>query len=474
MNTHRILSTRKIKTIWLVTFLLLSVLVAVIVFRSFPFRMNVKHKDLDEKIKCGDTLRILTLYSSTSYFIYKGVAMGYEYELAARFAESLDIPYVVKVCPNTVALKEALIKGEGDLVAYSLPVTIEDREILTYCGRESITHQVIVQRKNRGDSVLKDVLDLKGKDVYVLDGSRYHERLINLNEEVGGGINIHLIDKDSVTTEELIEEVAVGIIPYTVADVHTAELNKTYFNNIDISLQISFSQRLSWAVNKDCPQLSQKLNEWFANNTTTSTISALTKRYFEQSKRPIQSPILSIVGNRISQYDDIFKEYAKGLGWDWRLLASIAYQESKFDTSQVSWAGAVGMMQLMPPTAAAFNLTPAEARNPRKSVDAATRFIRVLINIFKSIPDEKERVKFVLASYNAGHNHIFDAMALARKYGRDPHKWDGSVAQYVLWKSNPEYYNDPVVKFGYLRGNETFDYVIEVLDRYEYYKERIK
>lgn len=425
-----------------------------------------------QQIKDSGQLVVLTLYSSTSYFNYRGQEMGFQYELSEQFAKSLGVELKVKVARNVKDLIRKLQAGEGDLIAYTLPVTKEWKDSLLYCGEDVITHQVVVQRKGGRNKALKDVTELIGKDIYVKPG-KYHERLVNLDKELGGGIHIHLVRGDSVSAEDLIEQVAQGKIPYTVTDNDIARLNRTYYPNLDIDLAISFDQRSSWAVRKDCPQLAKAASEWHKANSTSPDYKASTKRYFEISKSTPHTPILSLREGRISHYDDLFKKYAKEIGWDWRLLASLAYTESNFDTTAVSWAGAKGLMQLMPSTARAMGVPPGKEQNAEESIKAAVKYIGKTAQSFKNLPPE-EQVKFVLASYNSGIGHVQDAMALAEKYGKDKNVWKDNVEKYILLKANEEYFTDPVCKNGYFRGTETYNFVREITARYEQYKKKIK
>lgn len=425
-------------------------------------------------IKEKDTLTILTLYSSTSYFIYRGDEMGYDFELAKDFAESLGLNLKVVVAENITRLEEMLLNGEGDLIAYEVPEISSLKDSLIFCGRKTENYQVLVQRTDDNRPLIKDVTELSGDSVFIIGNTRFEDRMHNLNEEIGGGINIIPIDQDTIVAEDLIEMVSKGEIPYTVVDSELAKLNKTYFNNIDISLQISFPQRLAWAVRYDSPILADSLNKWFSENQNKQTYKAIAKRYFEQSKNPIGMPVLSIDKNRISIHDPLFKKMTSQSQWDWRLLASIAYQETRFDSSQVSWAGAIGLMQIMPRTARAMKANMSKIRQNEENVKTSLKVLNSLNESFKNIPDETQRLKFVLGAYNAGIGHVKDAQALAKKYGKNPLVWDNNVEKFILLKRLPEYYSDPVVKAGYLRGNETYNYVKEVHKRFNFYKDKIK
>lgn len=437
-----------------------------------PDKVTETVRDLAQ-IKDSGELVVLTLYSSTSYFIYRGQEMGFQYELSEQFAKSLGLKLRIEVANNVDELIRKLLAGEGDMIAYNLPITKEWKDSLLYCGEDVITHQVIVQQGKGKQKPLKDVTELVGKDVYVKSG-KYYDRLVNLNNELGGGILIHKITNDSITVEDLITQVAQGKIPYTVADNDLAKLNKTYYPNLNIDLSISFDQRSSWAVRKDTPELAAAATQWHRENMTSPEYTASMKRYFENSKMMPHSPILSLKEGKISHYDDLFRKYSQEIGWDWRMLASLAYTESNFDTTAVSWAGAKGLMQLMPATARAMGVPAGKEQNPEESIKAAVKYIAATDRSLSMIPDKQERLSFILASYNAGLGHIYDAMALAEKYGKNKLVWKDNVENFILLKSNEEYFTDPVCKNGYFRGIETYNFVRDITSRYEAYKKKIK
>ncbi|MDL2322565.1 transglycosylase SLT domain-containing protein [Bacteroidales bacterium OttesenSCG-928-A17] len=426
------------------------------------------------QIKEKKEITALTLSGSMSYFFYKGEEMGYEYELLKHFAEVHNLSINLKVAPNVTRLQEILLEGEADLAAFNLPITNQGKEDLLYCGQEVLSEQVLIQKVMPDEPVLKGVAELIGKEIWVIHDSKYHRRLLNLNEELGGGIIIRIIEQDTISTEDLIAMVSAGEISYTLSDAELAKLNKTYFRNINTSLKVSHPQRSSWAVRKSMPLLAEKINQWFDENENTPRYRAITKRYFEMSKLPGETPAPLLAPGVISPFDDLFRKYASQIDWDWRLLASIAFQESKFYTDRISWAGAVGLMGLMPRTAEIFDVSPEEMYDPEGSIRGAVALIRRLNRSFRSIENEEERIKFILASYNAGSGHIYDAQALAEKYGKDPYVWKDNVEEFIKLKSLPEYYNDPVCKQGYFRGKETLNYVRHVIDRWRYYQREVE
>lgn len=229
------------------------------------------------------------------------------------------------------------------------------------------------------------------------------------------------------------------------------------------------SLRTGWAVNEDSRELADSLNAWFK---PTMVAEMRREEDFLLSTRSIRrhvyAPMLNRAGGVISRYDKYFQMYAPMARWDWRLMAAQCYQESTFDPQARSWAGACGLMQIMPSTANHIGLPQSELFNPEKNIAAAARYIQELNQKFADVP-ASERVYFVLASYNGGFFHIRDAMALASKHGGNPHNWS-DVESYVLRLREPAYYMDPVVRHGYMRGGETVEYVRRIRERWAEYR----
>ena len=420
----------------------------------------------------------ITDYNSTSYFVYRGEPMGYQYELLNLFAQHMGLRLEIRVSNDIRESFECLLSGECDLLALNLTVTKDRSRLVDFTNPLIQTRQVLVQRKPENwrfmsereleASLIRNQLNLAGETIHVQRNSAYAARLRNLSDEIGDTIHIEEVAFES---EQLISMVANGEIDYTVSDENIAMVNQTYYDHIDIQTAVSFPQNIAWAVKKGDDPLRDEINEWFAGFIGTIESQLLYAKYFRnpRSARFIRSDYFAITSGRLSPYDELIKEYSEKIDWDWRLLASLMYQESRFYPDAESWAGAKGLMQLMPSTAARFGVN--NLADPEQSINGGVQFIKWLNNILSDrLTEDSERIKFILASYNVGLGHVLDARALARKNGKDPDIWTGSVDYYLLNKSNPKYYLDPVVRHGYCRGEEPYRYVIEVLDRYEHYK----
>ncbi|MBL0743390.1 transporter substrate-binding domain-containing protein [Chryseolinea sp. Jin1] len=440
--------------------------------------------DLDAIRKRG-YINALVDNNSISYFIYKGHPMGYEYELLQLLAKHLNVTLKIKVTSGVEPAIQQLNKGEGDIIAFPLTINKARRKQVTFTRPHFNTYQVLVQRKPSNwkrlmlnqleENMIRNPADLIGKEVHVIKGTSYEIRLKNLSEELGGDI---IIKEDTITaeSESLIRKVALGEIDYTVADHTMARVNSAYYPNLDVNTVLSVPQQIAWAVRSNSPELVKEIDTWLGKIKADATFMVIYNRYFKSPRTSLvrmNSDYSSFGGNKLSPYDEMIKVGAESLGWDWRLLASVVYQESKFTLHSESWAGAKGLMQLMPATAKRFGAK--DLSDPQQSIHAGVNYLKYLDKYWmKSVSDPAERLKFVLASYNAGLAHIIDARKLCRKYKKDPNVWDENVEYFLLKKSEPKYYRDPVTNAGYCKCEEPVNYVKDVLDRFEQYKYHIK
>jgi len=432
-----------------------------------------------------DTLLVLTGYNAYSYFIYKGQPMGFEHDLVKKLAEYLRITPVFILEKSITDMFSLLNNKQGDLIAFNLTITKERIEKIAFVNYYNTTKQVLVQRKpdkwqrmmthQIEKELIRDPAELIGKTIVVRSASSYIPRLKNLSDEIGGDINIVEADPE-LTIENLIGQVASGEIDYTISDKNIALLNEASHNNIDVKTDISLSQRIAWGVRQSSTELRDTINYWLDSIKNTQYFAVTYNRYYKNRyayKRRITSEYLSHEGGKISGYDEFIKESAIKLNWDWRLMASQMYQESQFKPNVKSWAGAVGLMQLLPTTAKMYGIT--NLYDPKSNIRAGTKFLVSLDKYWSEfIEDSTERIKFMLASYNVGRGHIDDARRLAEKYRVNPNVWEDNVEFYLLQKSKPKYYNDEVVRNGYCRGKETVKYVKEIFERYEHYKKFIE
>jgi membrane-bound lytic murein transglycosylase F len=419
-------------------------------------------------------------YNPTDYFLYRGEMMGYQYERLKNFADYLGVELEIRVISDLNKAFDLLNHGKADLVAMGLTITQERSKKVAFAEPIYHTRQMLVQRKPDNwrkmrtwddieKTLVRNPLYLAEKTIHVQAGSVYEMRLRNLSSEIGSKITVKADDERSV--EELIDAVAIGEIDYTVCDEMLVKLYEKVYPDLDIKTPLSFPQYIAWAVKKDSDSLRMAINYWQMEFSQQPVAAYLFDKYYNNPSLgySAKSEFLSFNGSRISRYDGLMKEISEDYGLDWRLLASLIYQESQFHPGALALSGAFGLMQMMPGTAALYGID--STSSPEEQIKAGVMYLKALDEALpESISGPEERMKFMLASYNMGIAHVLDARRLAEKNGKNPDIWSANVDYYILNKSNPKYYQDTVVKFGYARGEETYNFVLEVLERYEHYK----
>ena len=434
--------------------------------------------DLDSIVARGSLIAV-TDFNSTNYFIYRGEPMGFNYELLKAFSDHLgvDLEIVTENQPGEAV--KMLQSGRADLLAIGITANSPGMRQVKLTTPIYETRQVLIQRKPESwrtmtadsleDRMTRANPDLAGKTIYVQQGSAHLKGLRTLSKKIGKKLIVKEVQSNS---EELIQLVADGKLDFAVCDENVSLVNSTYYPDIDVGTPVSPLQGITWGIRKThSGQLLRELNKWIGKFRKTHTYALLFHKYYENSRSStiVKSDYYSISTGKVSPYDALIKIYSDSISWDWRLLASLICQESRFEPFVKSWAGAYGLMQVMPETGKKFGIN--IASSPGNNIKAGTLYIEWLENIFEPrIPDKNERYRFVLAAYNAGPGHILDAMKLAEKHGKDPTIWEGNVSVWLLKKSEPKYYNDKVVKNGYFRGTESIAFVNEILERYEHYK----
>ena len=416
----------------------------------------------------NDTLRVVTEYDATSYFEYNGEPMGYDYELALELAKHLNLPMKLEVVKTDEEIIHMLRYGQAHISIFNFTETNDLKREFNMLFSEDESYMVLVQLVKR--DAITDITELAGNEVWVKQNSIYHKRLQTLNDEIGGGIIIRFAP-DSVSTDDLMLQVSEKTIPYTLAYFNKAMLQKKFSRQLDCRIPVGFNQRRGWLIPKSNRALTDSVNRWLNIESTKKyksrlhNIYWLNNPYFAFKKVPIPK-------GAISPYDDLFKLHAARIDWDWRLLAAVAYAESGFDSTAVSWAGARGVMQLMPGTAIMYGVDSFDIENPAKNIAAATEYIKYLDLMYQNIEDSEERIKFILASYNAGPARVLDAMALTRRYGKNPNLWFENTEFYMEKMDEAEFYKDSVVRYGPFGGTETLRYVPYVLDTYTRFVEK--
>lgn len=431
-----------------------------------------------------DTLTAVTLSGSTTYFTYRDEPMGYQYELIALWAEEVDIPLRVMPVRSVSEMMDSLSAGKADIAITPQPAALTDSLQFAMVGPVWTDYQVLAQYHGPHSSIRESTVDLVGTPIMAIEGTRGALRLRNLQDELLGQIDT-IFYPDTITQEELIDWIATDSVPYAIADYSLVHYLNSYYGTIDYHLPLSTPQESQWIARRNLRGMIDSLQMWADTLNLDARYKEIYKRNFEYSKahpddndsidslssddevakRPTTSSSRQKV--KISDYDHLFQRYASEIGWDWEVLASIACQESGFRPKVFG-----GLMGIMAGTGKRYGYSKKQLKNAETSVKVATKILKATGREFDHIPDKEQRMKFTLAAYNAGSGHIHDACRLAEKYGADPLVWDGSVEKYYKLLSEPKYYNDPVVKYGYARGAHTVKYVKSVFERANSYRNK--
>ena len=415
------------------------------------------------QIKAKGKLTVLTENSTLSYFEFRGKQMGFEYEILDTFCKANGLKLEVKSLNNLADFSKYLNKGEGDVVAANLPIALGQERYMAYSMPYYQTFQVLVQRKS--DSLIKEPAHLAGKKVYVRKHSAFEKRMVALQDEIGAKIDIRY-EPNLPLAEDLIDEVVRGRIRYTLAHENLARISKDMHPFLDISTRMSFEQRIAFALRPKSKVLKEKLDLFLNEFLASEAFVQLKKRYFDYISSTPTEFFLTPRG-AISPFDKLFKNAAKKYGWDWKILAAISFKESRFNPNARGFGGAYGLMQFMPNTGPQFGVVPGSS--PEAQINGGMRYLVSMGRLWTEIPDEHDRLCFVLASYNAGICHIQDARNLAKSAGLNPNKWEGNVELMVEKLDDPRFYRSELVRCGAYRGHAT-NYVKKVLGIYEHWK----
>ncbi|KMQ49370.1 Soluble lytic murein transglycosylase [Chitinispirillum alkaliphilum] len=423
-----------------------------------------------DSIKERNVIRFVTRNNAASYWIHRGREVGFDFELMNAFANNLGMNLKIMVADSRDDLLNWVKEGRADIAAATITKTNSREKIVDFSHPYLLTREVIVTAPDeQGKSIIQTLDDLEGRTVHVRENSSYEETLMRLRDENNLNFEIHLLD-GTVETEEVLWKVHSGEYDITVCDDYLAFIELNHGHNIAIGPHVSGEREIGWVIRKDNPRLKSVIDEFFTKSDhrpRSLYYNIIYNRYFRKGGRQRPPAVRADIQNRLSEYDEIIRARSDSAGFDWRAIAALIYQESKFDPNAESWVGAQGLMQLMPATARQF--ISGDIRDPQLNVYAGVRYLNILINRFDPELPYNERFNFALASYNAGYGHVLDARRLAASLGLDRDKWIDNVERAMLLLAQPEYYRN--ARHGYCRGQEPFTYVRNIRALYDSYRQ---
>lgn len=422
--------------------------------------------DLDT-IKRIRTLRVATRNSAANYFLWRGQLLGFEYELAQRFADQLGVRLEVVVAESGESLLDMVREGRADIAAaFMTPPVHETTEGIAWSRPyHHAIRQVVTDAR---DYSIRGVDDLHGRTFHIDRDSDAWVLLERLHEQRGIGLELRAVSPEEAA-ETTIARVGSGEYDLTLADDHIVRSTRVWNDRIRTVLDLGEPVSHRWAVRADNDSLHAAVNRYLTQTYRSEFYNVVYAKYFEDHERiqRFQAQRVDLAdGRQLSPYDDIVRKYAGQYGFDWRLLVAQMFQESGFNPGSRSWVGARGLMQIMPRTALQVGIT-GDLSEPETNIDAGARYLDWLRDRFEEDLTVQDRMWFTLAAFNAGIGHVRDARRLATQLGLDPDRWFDNVETAMLQLSQPKYYQR--ARFGYVRGHEPVEYVRAIRERYQAY-----
>ncbi len=421
------------------------------------------------QIKKRKILRMLTVNTAATYFLWKGELKGFEYEMASRFAKQNNLHLEVVVAQDYDALIPMLLDGRGDFIAAFLTITDERRRLgLEFSRPYNYAVETVVARKS--EHRIKTIQDLAGREIMAARSSYPWTLLGNLRDQ---GIKVNRRAAPAgAQPDDMLEWVAEGKINLTVVDDQVLAMALGWLDGIQSVLPLSAPQPEGWVTRASDKQLLQAINAFWKKEYRSTDYNIAYARYFQSPakiRKAAQAHARLYTDGSISPYDPLVRQFAEMYNFDWRLIVAQMYQESRFDPNVVSPSGARGLMQIMPRTARELGFH--NLKDPPTSIHAGVKYMDVMQDRAPRELDASNRVFFALASYNAGMGHVLDARILARQMGRNPNLWFGHVEDAMRLLAKPEYARR--AKCGFVRGQEPINYVRQIVARYRTYMDLV-
>jgi membrane-bound lytic murein transglycosylase F len=412
----------------------------------------IPQTDVEEDV---DIVHTLLLFKAADYFVYRGIPIGFQYEMLKELEKVLGRNMDIKIETDITNMLKELCRNNYDIVvmdynAYGFMFPTFERSI-----SHSYSYPVLVSS-----------IHSKTEDMIPIYISGDFSAMVFFPQE-SPFYNYPIQKCKEQTTEELFEKMDNGEIIYMICDYNQAITLLPFYSNVQILEKAGTQFVRRWLLNKKNVQMNDDINHWLIDFKKTSKYRLLVRKYFSPESSLINASFAKKEENRISKYDAVIKKYAQQHGFDWRFIASIIYQETKFYTGMTGKGGSYGLMQLMPLTMDYYGIT--DTDDEEANIRVGIQHLNSIRNAFDDIDDEEEKLYFITAAYNAGRGHIFDARRLCAKYEKNYKVWN-DVSVFLKLKSQHKYATDTLAKLGYYPGAHTVKYTQEVMNRYAAYK----
>jgi membrane-bound lytic murein transglycosylase MltF len=437
-----------LRTLYLVLLILLATMPAMAatdseIPDSLTRATGISTNDLDTVMAKARVIRVLVSYNRSNFFLVNGAMRGMEHDLMEAYKKYLRKQYRTKKLHMTFValpfdkLLPALLEGRGDIVAAGLTITKEREKRVAFSApyRKDINEIIVGSKKA---APIHKLEDLAGKKIYVMAGSSYGDHLLNLNKKLAkrGLKPVFVMSaNDDLVTEDLLEMAERGLIDYTMADSHIAELWKTALPDIQLftDVPVTVGGSIGWAVRPMNKQFKKSLSN-FAKEVRQGTLmgNMTFNRYYKNTDW-VKNPYAHEDQAKLDKLAKVFKKYGKEYNLDWLKLAALGFQESRLNMKTKSHRGAVGIMQVMPSTATSKVVNVKDYKTLDGNIHAGSKYLRYLIDNYFTDVKPHARIDFALAAYNAGPARIKQMQKLAKEMGLNPKLWFGNV-EYAAYR----------------------------------------
>ncbi|MFC1680456.1 membrane-bound lytic murein transglycosylase MltF [Pseudomonadota bacterium] len=436
------------------------VIVAIALLPLFLIYDRPRGNALDD-VKQSGVLKVLTINSPTTYYESSEHARGLEFELASGLAEKLRVELSMETADSLASVLPRLARGDSHFAAAGLIVNDERKQMVKFTPPYQEIKQQVVFLK--GEAQPESIADLVGRDIAVVAGS---SAALHLNALKAAHPQLVWEETSSKSPEELLYDVWQGNLEVTITYSNVIAITRHHYPKLEIAFDLKDPEQLAWAFRRDGDNSIYRIAVSYLDNLkATGELDRLLERYYgvaesfnyiniTEYRRKIES-VLPL-------YRSLFQEAGERTGFDWRLLAAIAYQESYWDPGAISPTGVKGIMQLTKATAEQVDVN--DRTDPRQSILGGADYLKVVRRKIPKRIQEPDRTWFALAAYNLGFGHFEDARILTQRAGKSPDTWV-DVKEFLPLLSEPEWYEQ--TKYGEARGGEALSFVTRVRAFYD-------